>query len=64
MYVEADSLGFILDVLSIFNVITAWGNNLSHKFIGNVLSVENCVLCCILSMTVWLYQLEAHVLFI
>jgi hypothetical protein len=40
MCVEADNLEFILDVQSIFNVITASGNSLSHKYIGNDLSVE------------------------
>jgi hypothetical protein len=41
MCVEADRLGFIIDGLSIFNVINAWGNNMSHTFIGNALSVEH-----------------------
>jgi hypothetical protein len=40
MCVAAESLGFILDVLSIFNVMTACGSNLSHKSIGKYLSVE------------------------
>jgi hypothetical protein len=38
---DADNLVFILDVLSIFNVVTAWGNSLSPKCIGNDLSVEH-----------------------
>jgi hypothetical protein len=41
MRVGVDSLGFILDVLSIFNVITAWGNNLSHKYVRIALSGEH-----------------------
>jgi hypothetical protein len=41
MYVVAYRLGFIIDVLSIFNVITAWGKNMSHKCIGNALYVEH-----------------------
>jgi hypothetical protein len=40
MCVAAESLGLILDVLSIFNVMTACGSNLSHKCIGKELSVE------------------------
>jgi hypothetical protein len=40
MCVAAESLGLILDVLNIFNVMTACGNNLSHRCIGNDLSVE------------------------
>jgi hypothetical protein len=40
MCVAAEILGLILDVLSMFNVMTACGNNLSHKCIGNYLSVE------------------------
>jgi hypothetical protein len=40
MCVDADSLGLILDVLNMFNVMTACGNNMSHKCIGNDLSVE------------------------
>jgi hypothetical protein len=40
MCVAAESLGLILDVLSIFNVMTAWGIILSHKCIGKDLSVE------------------------
>jgi hypothetical protein len=40
MCVAAESLGLILDVLNMFNVMTACGNNLSHKCIGNDLSVE------------------------
>jgi hypothetical protein len=38
--VAAESLGLILDVLKIFNVMTACGNNLSHKCIVNDFSVE------------------------
>jgi hypothetical protein len=38
--VAAESLGLILDVLNIFNVMTACGNNLSHRCIGNDLAVE------------------------
>jgi hypothetical protein len=40
MCVAAESLGLILDVLNMFNVMTVCGNNLSHRFIGNDLSVE------------------------
>jgi hypothetical protein len=40
MCVAAESLGLILDVPNIFNVMTVCGNNLSHKFIGKGLSVE------------------------
>jgi hypothetical protein len=40
MCVDAESLGLILDVLNMFNVMTACGNNLSHRCIGNDLSVE------------------------
>jgi hypothetical protein len=40
MCVAAESLGLILDVLSIFNVMTACGSNLSHKCIEKDLSVE------------------------
>jgi hypothetical protein len=40
MCVAAESLGLILDVLNMFNAMTACGNNLSHKCIGNYLSVE------------------------
>jgi hypothetical protein len=40
MCVAADSLGFILDVLNMFNVMTVCGNNLSHKCIGKDLSGE------------------------
>jgi hypothetical protein len=40
MCVTGESLGMILDVLSIFNVITACRSNLSHKCIGKDLSVE------------------------
>jgi hypothetical protein len=40
MCVAAESLGLILYVLNIFNVVTACGNNLSHKCIGKDLSVE------------------------
>jgi hypothetical protein len=38
--VAAESLGLILDVLNMFNVMNPCGNNLSHKCIGNDLSVE------------------------
>jgi hypothetical protein len=41
MCVDAESLGLILDVLKMFNVMTACGNNMSHKCIGNDLSVEH-----------------------
>jgi hypothetical protein len=41
MCVAAESLGFILEVLSIFNVMTAWGSILSHKYMGKDLSVEH-----------------------
>jgi hypothetical protein len=40
MCVAAESLGLILDVLKMFNVLTACGNNLSHRWIRNDLSVE------------------------
>jgi hypothetical protein len=40
MCVAAESLGLILDVLNIFNVMAACGNNLSHRCIGDDLSVE------------------------
>jgi hypothetical protein len=40
MCVDAESLGLILDVLNMFNVLTACGNNLYHRCIGNDLSVE------------------------
>jgi hypothetical protein len=40
MCVAAESLGLILDVLNIFNVMNACGSNLSHKCIGKDLSVE------------------------
>jgi hypothetical protein len=40
MCVDAEILGLILDVLNMFNVMTACGNNLSHRCIGNDLSVE------------------------
>jgi hypothetical protein len=40
MCVDSESLGLILDVLNMFNVMTACGNNLSHRCIGNDLSVE------------------------
>jgi hypothetical protein len=40
MCVDAESLGLILDVLNMFIVMTACGNNLSHSCIGNELSVE------------------------
>jgi hypothetical protein len=40
MCVDAESLGLILDVLNMFIVITACGNNLSDRCIGNDSSVE------------------------
>jgi hypothetical protein len=40
MYVDTESLGLILDVLNMFNVMTACGNNMSHRCIENDLSVE------------------------
>jgi hypothetical protein len=40
MCVAAESLGLILDVLNMFNVMTDCGNNLSHRCIGKDLSVE------------------------
>jgi hypothetical protein len=40
MCVAAESLGLILDVLNMFMVMTACGNNMSHRYIGNDLSVE------------------------
>jgi hypothetical protein len=42
MCVEAESFGLILDVRNMFNVMTACGNNLSHRCIGNDLSVVQC----------------------
>jgi hypothetical protein len=39
MCVDAESFGFILDVRNMFNVMTDWGNNLSHRCIVNDLSV-------------------------
>jgi hypothetical protein len=41
MCVAAESLGVIIDVLNIFNVMTACGNNLSHRCIGYYLSVKH-----------------------
>jgi hypothetical protein len=41
MCVAAESLGLILDALNIFNVMTACGNNMSHRCIGNDFSVEH-----------------------
>jgi hypothetical protein len=41
MCVAAESLGLILEVLSIFSVMTAWGRILSHKCMGKDLSVEH-----------------------
>jgi hypothetical protein len=38
--VEVDNLGFIREMRHIFNVITAWGKNLSHRCMGKALSVE------------------------
>jgi hypothetical protein len=40
MYVDAESLRLSIDVLNMFNVMTACGNNLSHRCIGNDFSVE------------------------
>jgi hypothetical protein len=40
MCVAAEILGLIIDVLNMFNVMTACGNNLSHQCIGKCLSVE------------------------
>jgi hypothetical protein len=40
MCVAAKSLDLILDVLSIFNVMTACSSNQSHECIGKYLSVE------------------------
>jgi hypothetical protein len=40
MRVAAESLRLILDVLNMFNVMNACGNNLSHRCIGNDLSEE------------------------
>jgi hypothetical protein len=39
--VAAESLGLILEVLSMFSVMTAWGRILSHKCMGKDLSVEH-----------------------
>jgi hypothetical protein len=41
MCVAAESLGLILEVLSIFSVMTAWGRILSHNCMGKDLSVEH-----------------------
>jgi hypothetical protein len=41
MCVAAESLGLILEVLSMFSVMTAWGRILSHKCMGKDLSVEH-----------------------
>jgi hypothetical protein len=41
MCVAAESLGLILESISIFNVMTAWGSILSHKCIGKDLLVEH-----------------------
>jgi hypothetical protein len=41
MCVAAKSLGLILEVLSIFSVMTAWGRILSHKCMGKYVSVEH-----------------------
>jgi hypothetical protein len=41
MCVAAKSLGLILDVLNMFNVMTVCGKNMSHRCIGNYLSVEH-----------------------
>jgi hypothetical protein len=38
--IAAESFGLVLDVLNIFNVMTACGSNMSHKCIGKYLSVE------------------------
>jgi hypothetical protein len=40
MCFAAESLGLSLDVLSIFNVMTACGSYMSHKCIGKDFSVE------------------------
>jgi hypothetical protein len=40
MCVDAESLGLILDVINMCNVMTACDNNLSNRCIGNDLSVE------------------------
>jgi hypothetical protein len=40
MCVAAETLGLILYVLNMFNVMITCGNNLSHRCIGNDLSVE------------------------
>jgi hypothetical protein len=41
MCVAAEILGLILEFLSIFNFMTAWGSILSHKCIGKDLLVEH-----------------------
>jgi hypothetical protein len=41
MCVAAESLGLILEVISIFSVMTAWGSILYHKCMGKDLSVEH-----------------------
>jgi hypothetical protein len=64
MGVAAESLGLILDVLNMFNVMTACGNNLSRKYIGNDLSVEqspaikwslNDLIALLAEFRIWLY---------
>jgi hypothetical protein len=65
MGVDAESLGLILDVLKMFNdVMTACGNNLSHRCIGNDLSVEqspaikwslNDLIALSAAFRIWLY---------
>jgi hypothetical protein len=41
MWVAAESLGLLLEVLSMFSVITAWDRILSHKCMGKDLYVEH-----------------------
>jgi hypothetical protein len=39
--VAAESLGLILEVLSMFSVMTAWGRIMSHKCMGKDVYVEH-----------------------
>jgi hypothetical protein len=64
MCVDAESLGLILDVLNMINMMTACGNNLSHRCIVNDLSVEqrpaikwslNDLIALYAALRLWLY---------
>jgi hypothetical protein len=64
MCVDAESLVLILDVLNMFNVMTSWGHNMSHRCIGNDLSVEqspaikwslNYLIALYAAFRLWLY---------